>query len=88
MLVLAPAWRIFYRIFQPLGFCMFSAVNRLLPRREQRVRVTPETVLQILQDRKDGVKLSELECALIGRIMVLRAKGAKVTPESLLEAVD
>jgi hypothetical protein len=34
------------------------------------------------------VKLSELECALIGRIMVLRAKGAKVTPESLLEAVD
>jgi CBS domain containing-hemolysin-like protein len=88
LLMLAPAWKVFYRVFRPFGFCMYSAVNRLLPRREQRVKVTPETVLQILQDRKDGVKLSELECALIGRIMVLRAKGAKVTPESLLEAVD
>jgi hypothetical protein len=43
--------------------------------------------LDILQDRKDGVRLSEIECALISRIMVLRAKGAKVTPESLLEAI-
>jgi CBS domain containing-hemolysin-like protein len=83
----APAWRIFERVFSPAAVVVLAAVNWLLPKREASVKVTPDTVLKILQDRKDGVRLSEIECALISRIMVLRAKGAKVTPESLLEAI-
>jgi hypothetical protein len=50
--------------------------------------MTPEAVLKILEDRKDGVRLSDLESALIGRIMVLRAKGEFVVPETLLPALD
>ena len=37
---------------------------------------------------KDGVKLSDFESALIGRIMVLRARGEFVIPETLLSALD
>ena len=50
--------------------------------------MTPESVLKILKDRKDGVKLSDFESALIGRIMVLRARGESVIPETLLPALD
>ena len=50
--------------------------------------MTPQAVLRILEDRKDGVKLTDFESALVGRIMVLRARGAAVTPESLLAALD
>lgn len=87
LLAMSAAWRFFNRLLGPLGAGAYAMIKRMLPRREARVKVTPEAVLDILQDRKDGVRLSEIECALISRIMVLRAKGAKVTPESLLEAI-
>jgi len=88
LLVLAPYWTVFARLFAPVGACVQTLVERLMPVREARLRITPETVLKILQDRKDGVKLSDFESALIGRIMVLRAKGEKVTPTTLLTALD
>ena len=50
--------------------------------------MTPEAVLKILEDRKDGVRLSDFESALIGRIMVLRAKGEFIVPEAVLSALD
>ena len=50
--------------------------------------MTPEAVLKILEDRRDGVKLSDFESALIGRLMVLRANGQQVSPESLLSVLD
>ena len=55
---------------------------------ETGARITADTALRILQDRKDGVRLSDFESALVGRIMVLRAKGEHVTPDSLLAALD
>jgi hypothetical protein len=60
----------------------------VLPDRETKTKMTPESVLKILKDRKDGVKLSDFESALIGRIMVLRARGEFVIPETLLSALD
>lgn len=87
-LALAYAWRAFERVFGPLGVVVQAIVSRLLPRREPRTQMTPETVLRILEDRKDGVKLSDFESALVGRLMVLRAKGASVTPETLLSVLD
>ena len=67
---------------------MQGVIDRFLPKREARPKMTPEAVLKILEDRKDGVKISNFESALIGRIMVLRAKGEFITPDSLLAALD
>ena len=88
MLALAPYWKVFARIFVPVGTLVQKVVEQLMPKRETRVRMTPDTVLKILEDRKDGVKLSDFESALIRRIMQLRSKGEFVVPETLLSALD
>jgi len=88
MLALAPVWGVFERVFAPVGAVILRLIGRFIPKRESGVRVTPDTVLKILEDRKDGVKLSDLESALIGRILALRSKGVPITPESLLPVLD
>ena len=88
MLGLAPYWKVFARIFVPVGTLVQKIVERLMPKREARPKMTPEAVLKILEDRKDGVKLSDFESALIRRIMQLRSKGEFVVPETLLPALD
>ena len=82
------AWRQFARVFAPVGGAVQLIVERVLPKREAKPKMTPESVLKILKDRKDGVKLSDFESALIRRIMQLRAKGEFVVPETLLPALD
>ncbi len=54
---------------------------------EKRPVLTSEDILRILEDRKDGVCLSDIESALIGRIMALRMKNRPITAESILSAV-
>ena len=88
MLGLAPYWQVFARIFVPIGTVVQKIVETLMPKREQKFKLTPEAVLKILEDRKDGVKLSDFESALIRRIMQLRARGEFVVPETLLPALD
>jgi Mg2+/Co2+ transporter CorB len=88
MLFLVPVWRVFRTVFLPPATVVLGIVSRLLPKCETAAKITPETVLKILEDRKDGVKLSDFESALIGRLMVLRSKGQEVTPDSLLEVLD
>jgi hypothetical protein len=88
LLMLIPIWVMVSRVLAPLGAALTYVIEMILPNREARSRVTPESVLKILKDRKDGVRLSDFESALVGRIMVLRAKGAEVTPESLLLVLD
>ena len=88
LLALSPLWRVFAKVFVPIGSVIMKLIGRLIPKREAGIRVTADTVLKILEDRKDGVKLSDLESALIGRIMVLRSKGMFITTDSLLAAID
>lgn len=89
MLSLAPAFRVFSIIFRPLGLALNSAIYLFIRRRPvQRERLTTGDLLTILQDRKDGVRLTDFESALISRILVLRKKGAPVTPDALLSAID
>ena len=88
LLWLAPAWRVFARVFAPVGAAVQLVVERVLPKRDTKTKLTPESILKILEDRKDGVKLSDFESALIGRIMVLRSKGEFVVPDTLLSALD
>ena len=87
-LALAPGWRVVSRVVMPVSNVLQLAISRFLPRREQRPKLSPDTMLRVLEDRKDGVKLSDFESALIGRLMVLRKRGEFVTPDSLLEALD
>ena len=87
-LQLAPVWRVFGRILAPLGTVVTGLIGKLMPKRESRPEVTPATVLKILEDRRDGVKLTDFESALIGRIMVLRSKGEFVIPDTVLPALD
>jgi hypothetical protein len=54
----------------------------------EKYRLTMSDLLRILQDRKDGVCLSDFESALITRIVVLRAKGRPITPEELMSALE
>ena len=88
ILALAPCWRVARWLLLPMGAVVQRLISRLLPKREQSPRMTPETLLKILEDRKDGVRLSDFESALIGRLMVLRSRGEFVTPDALLTALD
>ena len=87
-LAAAPLWRIASKVLVPAGGVVQTVIGPFLPKREAPARMTPEAVLKILEDRRDGVKLSDFESALIGRLMVLRANGQQVSPESLLSVLD
>jgi len=88
MLALAPVWKVFSAVFSPVGAVLLKLIGRFIPKREAGDRVTPDAVLKILEDRKDGVKLSDLESVLIRRILSLRSKGEFITSDSLLSALD
>ena len=88
MLRLAPVYRVFSAAFAPLTSLAAAVTGLFAGRPRARERVTPDNLLRILQDRKDGVRLTEFESALIARILVLRMKGRPVTAEALLSALD
>lgn len=87
ILQLAPCWKVVRAVLAPAAECVAFVVRRIAPRKVRPMRVTPEEVLKILEDRKDGVRLSDTESALIARIMVLRSRGREVTPERLLSVL-
>lgn len=87
-LMLVPVWRVFEKMLSPVGKFLTVVIGLVMPRREARPKVTPATVLKILEDRKDGVRLTDFESALIGRIMVLRSKGESVVPDTVLPVLD
>ena len=68
---------------------MALAVTGLfIPRRpEKKYEITSSDLMRILEDRKDGVCLSDIESALIGRIMVLRFKRRPITADAILDAL-
>ena len=88
MLALAPAYRAFERTMSPLTAVAVALTSLFVPKSDVREKVTSADLLRILQDRKDGVRLTDFESALISRILVLRRKGAAATPEAILSALD
>lgn len=84
----ANAYRIFSFVFAPLTWIALLVTGLFVPNRSRREQMTPDGLLRILQDRKDGVKLTDFESALIARILVLRMKGEQVTPDALMKALD
>lgn len=85
---LAPAYRVFAAALFPLTWTIERVVGLFSRKSAPREKTTPDDLLRILQDRKAGVRLTDFESALIARILVLRKKGERVTPEKILSALD
>ena len=87
VLTMAPAYRVLNAALRPLTALGMKLTDLFVPRKEAKARLTSADLLRMLQDRKDGVCLSDIESALITRIVVLRVKGKPITPEAILSAL-
>lgn len=87
ILSIADAVKVMSIALTPLTSLAMRFTDMFMPRKEQKYRLTSADLLRILQDRKDGVCLSDLESAIITRIIVLRVKGKPITPEAILSAL-
>lgn len=87
ILQMAPGYRWLDRTLDPLTRLAIRFTNLFVPGRLERTRLTSADILRILQDRKDGVCLTDFESALISRIIVLRQKGEPITSEALLSCL-
>ena len=86
-LTLAQPYRVMEAALRPLTALGMALTDAFVPRKDTKYRLTSADLLRILQDRKDGVCLSDFESALITRIIVLRVKGKAITPEAILSAL-
>ena len=86
-LMLAPAYLMLEAAIRPLTYLGMKFTDIFVPRRDPKYKLTASDLLRILQDRKDGVCLSDIESALVTRIIVLRVKGKAITPEAILSAL-
>ena len=88
MLLVAPFYRVFAIVLSPLTRVAVIITGLVAPRAAESEKVTTNDLLRILQDRKDGVRLTDFESALISRILVMRRKGEFITVDNLLRALD
>ncbi len=87
ILAVAGAYEVLAAALKPAVSLAMRFTDLFMPRREQKYKLTSADLLRILQDRKDGVCLTDFESALITRIFVLRAKGSPITREAILDAL-
>ncbi len=87
ILKLVGPYEVMAKLLSPLTAIAMFLTDLFVPRRETNYRLTAGDLMRILQDRKDGVCLSDFESALITRLIVLRVKGRKITPEDILSAL-
>ena len=87
-LAIAPTYRVLALLLAPFTTVAMKVTNLLMPRRESKYKLTPDELLRILQDRKDGVCLSDFESALITRLIVLRVKGEPITQDAIFDALS
>lgn len=88
-LALAAPFRLCSRILSPLTRLAMMVTGLFIPKKsEVKEKVTANELLRILSDRKDGVKLTDFESALIARILVMRKRGQSMTVDALLSALD
>lgn len=86
-LLLAGPYRVISFVLGPLTAMAMKSTDIFMPGKESKYRLTTSDLMRILEDRKDGVCLSDIESALITKILVLRVKGREITPEALLSAL-
>lgn len=86
-LMLADIYSWMARGLSPLTYIAIKLTNLFISGKDSKYKLTTKDLIRILQDRKDGVCLSDFESALIGRIIVLRVKGKFITTDSLLDVL-
>lgn len=86
-LAIAKAYEVMEILLLPVTAVAMKITEMFVPKKEQKYKLTMADLVRILQDRKNGVCLSEFESALISRLIVLRAKGRQITAESILSAL-
>ena len=87
ILAVAGAYEVLAAALKPAVSLAMRFTDIFMPRRDEKYKLTSADLLRILQDRKDGVCLTDFESALITRIFVLRAKGSPITREAILDAL-
>ena len=88
ILVLVPFYQGMSTVLAPLTKIADWITRIFMPRTDSNPHVTLNEISRILKDRKDGVRLTELERELIEKILELRKAGQFITPEAIFEAVD
>ena len=86
-LMLADIYAWMSRGLSPLTYIALKLTNLFISGKDSKYKLTTKDLIRILQDRKDGVCLSDFESALIGRIIVHRVKGKFITTDSLLDVL-
>jgi Mg2+/Co2+ transporter CorB len=86
-LLLAEPYRVVSVMLSPLTAMAMKLTDIFMTKKETKYSLTTSDLMRILEDRKDGVCLSDIESALITKILILRVKGKKITPESILSAL-
>ena len=86
-LLLSGPFSVISIFLSPITYIAIKVTNFFIPSKKTRDRLTVRDLVRILEDRKDGVCLSDVESALITKIIILRSKGKKITVESLLDAL-
>ena len=79
-LLLAGPYRVISAALSPLTAIAMKFTDIFMPDKESKYSLTTLDLMRILEDRKDGVCLSDIESALITKILILRVKGRKITP--------
>jgi CBS domain containing-hemolysin-like protein len=87
VLTFALTYHVVDIILRPLTILGVAFTNFFIPKKDVKEKLTSADLIRILNDRKDGVRLSDFESALIGRIIVLRVKGKPITPDAILDAL-
>ena len=86
-LLVAGTYRIISAALSPLTAIAMKFTDVFMPDKESKYSLTTSDLMRILEDRKDGVCLSDIESALISKILILRVKGREITPEAILSAL-
>lgn len=86
-LMLADIYCWMSRGLSPLTYIALKLTNFFISGKDSKYKLTTKDLIRILQDRKDGVCLSDFESALIGRIIVLRVKGKFITTDALMDVL-
>ena len=86
-LLLAGPYRIISLALGPFTAVSMKLTDIFMPKKEPKYSLTTSDLMRILEDRKDGVCLSDIESALITKILVLRVKGREITPDAILSAL-
>lgn len=86
-LMMADVYEFMSRGLSPLTFIAIKITNFFISGKESKYKLTTKDLIRILQDRKDGVCLSDFESALIGCIIVNRVKGKFITTDALMDVL-